>query len=192
MKKIIAMVVLVLTTLTMSAQRKSGFAVKAGVGLSSVVGSDADAKLTFAYKAGVSYELGLAEDFSLIPGLEFVTKGFKSKNIDGNVSMTYIQIPVFVAFKIPVSDEMKLAIKIGPYASYGLFGSDIYWYGGREVNVFDSDKGLERFDAGGIAGISLDFSECSVGLEYSRGLTKLDSHYNQFNQAFGLVVSYKF
>lgn len=86
--------------------------------------------------------------------------------------------------------KLTFAYKVGSYASYSLFGSEIYWYGGKEINVFDSNGGFERFDAGAIAGISLDFPECSVGLEYSRGLTKLDSHYNAFHQAFGLVVSY--
>lgn len=193
MKKLIVMVALALTTLTMSAQRHSGFAVKAGSGLSSVVGSDANRiRWTFAYKAGISYEMGLAEGFSLIPGVEFITKGFKSKNIDGNVNMSYAQIPIFAAFKIPVSSGVKLAVKVGPYASYGLYGSDIYFYGRGNINVFDSNGGFERFDAGAIAGISIDIPEGSLGVEYSRGLTKLDSHYKAYHQAVGLVVSYKF
>lgn len=179
-------------TLTKSAQKqRSGFFTKAGVGLSSVVGSNADTKLKFSYKVGVAYELELAEMFSLIPGLEFITKGFKSDAVEGDINMSYLQIPILVAFKTPVSDKMQFAFKVGPYISYGLFGSDISSYGSRRVNVFDSDYGFERFDAGAIIGISLDFSEGSVGLEYSRGMTKLDSNYNAYHQAFGLVVSYK-
>ena len=192
MKKLLAVVALALMTLTMSAQEDSKVTVKAGFGLASVVGSDADTKTTVAYKVGISYDLALSEKFFIIPGVEFSTKGFKSDAIDGSISMSYLQVPVFAAYKFPLSDNMKLAIKAGPYVSYGLFGSDIEWYDGDKTNVFDSDGGYKRFDAGVIAGVSLDFGQFAVGAEYSRGLSKLDSSVSQFNQAFGLVLGYKF
>ena len=192
MKKLLAVVALALMTLTMSAQEDSKVTVKAGFGLASVVGSDADTKTMVAYKVGISYDLALSEKFFIIPGVEFSTKGFKSDAIDGSISMSYLQVPVFAAYKFPLSDNMKLAIKAGPYVSYGLFGSDIEWYDGDKTNVFDSDGGYKRFDAGVIAGVSLDFGQFAVGAEYSRGLSKLDSSVSQFNQAFGLVLGYKF
>lgn len=192
MKKFIAMVALALMTITVSAQEDSKITVKAGVGLSSVVGSDADTKTTFSYKVGVSYDLSLSENFSIIPGVEFATKGFKSDAVDGSISMSYLQVPVFAAYKFPLSDNMKLAIKAGPYVSYGIFGSDIEWSDGEKNNVFDSDGGLDRFDAGVIAGVSLDFNEFQIGVEYSRGLKKLTSDFSQFNQAYGVVFGYKF
>lgn len=194
MKKIFLVATLALTALTVSAQEDSKFTVKVGVGLSSVVGSDADnAKTTFAYKLGLSYDLGVTENFFVIPGIEFATKGLKADGIDGRISMSYLQVPIFAAYKFPIADNMKLGIKAGPYVAFGLFGSDIKDYeSGKTINVFDSDGGYKRFDAGAIAGISLDFDQFMVGFEYSRGLTKLDSDFSQFNQAFGLVFGYKF
>lgn len=192
MKKFFAVVALALMTLTVSAQEDSKITVKAGVGLSSVVGSDADTKTTVAYKVGISYDLGLSEKFSIIPGVELSTKGYKSDVVDGSISMAYLQVPVFAAYKFPISDNMKLAIKAGPYVSYGLYGSDIEWYDGGKSNVFDSDGGFKRFDAGVIAGVSLDFNQFVIGAEYSRGLTKMASDYSMFNQAFGVVLGYKF
>lgn len=186
------MVALALTTLTMSAQEDSKFTVKVGGGLSSVVGSDADTKTIFSYKVGASYDWGLSEHFSIMPGLEFATKGFKSDGIDGNISMSYLQIPIFAAYKFNISDGKKLVVKAGPYVSYGLFGSDIEWYDGSSTNIFDSDEGFDRFDAGIIAGVSFEFNQFVVGLEYSRGLKKLDSDYSEFNQAYGIVFGYKF
>ena len=192
MKKTLLMVALAFTTLTMSAQEDSKWTVKAGMGMSSIVGSDADTKSVISYKAGISYDLGLSEKFSIIPGLEFVTKGFKSDAIDGNISMSYLQVPIHAAYKFSISDNMKLSVKAGPYVAYGLFGSDIEWYGGGETNVFDSDGGYNRFDAGVNVGASVDFNTFTIGVEYSRGLTKLDSDYKQYNQAFGVVLGYKF
>ena len=192
MKKLLAVVALALMTLTVSAQDDLKVTVKAGVGLSSLVGSDADTKTTIAYKVGVSYDLGLSKNFLIIPGVELSTKGFKSDAVDGRISMSYLQVPIFAAYKFSVESDVKLAIKAGPYVSYGLFGSDIEWYDGDKTNVFDSDGGYKRFDAGVIAGVSLDFGQFAVGAEYSRGLSKLDSSVSQFNQAFGLVLGYKF
>lgn len=192
MKKLLAVVALALMTLTMSAQDDLKVTVKAGVGLSSLVGSDADTKTTVAYKVGVSYDLGLSENFLIIPGVEFSTKGFKSDAVDGRISMSYLQVPIFAAYKFSVESDVKLAIKAGPYVSYGLFGSDIQFVSGEKKNVFDSDWGYKRFDAGVIAGVQLECDEYVIGFEYSRGLTKLDSSVSQFNQAFGIVLGYKF
>ena len=192
MKKIFAVVALALTTLTMSAQEDSKITVKAGVGMTSIVGSDTEHdKSIVSYKVGVSYDLGVSEKFSVIPGLEYVNKGFKEDGIDGNINMSYLQIPVFAAYKLPISDNMKLAIKAGPYISYGIFGSDITFYGAGSINVFDSDM-FDRFDIGAIAGVSLDFEQFMIGLEYSRGLKKLNSDVSAYNQAFGIVFGYKF
>lgn len=191
MKKLLLMVAIALTTLTMSAQEDSKWTVKAGIGLSSVVG-EANTDAVFAYKIGVFYDYGISEEFSIIPGIEYASKGFKAKSITGNISMSYFQIPIFAAYKFNISDNMKLVAKAGPYVAYGLFGSDILWDGGTETNIFDSDTGYKRFDMGIIAGVSLDFDQFTVGIEYSRGLTKLDSQYKQYNQAYGLTFGYKF
>ena len=188
MKKVLLMVALALTTLTMSAQEDSKWTVKAGVGFSSVVGDDAETDNVFSYKVGLSYDFGISENFSIIPGAELATKGYKSDVVDGDISMSYLQIPIFAAYKF----NMKLAIKAGPYLSYGLFGSDIEWYDGGSTNVFDSDGGFERFDAGIIAGVSLNFNQFEVGVEYSRGLKKLDSDIKAYNQDFGVTFGYKF
>ena len=192
MKKLLAVVALALMTLTMSAQEDYKITVKAGVGLSSLVGSDADTKLSVAYKVGISYDLALSEKFLIIPGLELSAKGFKSDLVDGKVTMTYLQVPVFAAYKFSIDNDVKLAIKAGPYVSYGLFGSDIQWDGGEKTNIFDSDLGYKRFDAGVIAGAQLECDEYVLGVEYSRGLSKLDSNFKQFNQAFGIVLGYRF
>lgn len=193
MKKVLLMVALAFTTLTISAQEDSKWTMKAGFGMSSIVGSDVDdVKSVLAYKVGVAYGLELSENFSILPGLEFAVKGFKSDWIDGNIKMAYLQIPIHAAYSFSISDNMDLSVKAGPYLAYGIFGSDIEWYGGGKTNIFDSDGGFNRFDAGVNLGASVDFGIFTAGIEYSHGLTKLDSDYKQYNQAFGVVVGYKF
>ena len=192
MKKFFCMAALALATLSMSAQEDSKFTLKAGLGLSSVVGSDVDgAKSKLAYKVGATYDFNVGENFAIIPGVELVAKGTELEGIDGNIDMYYLQIPILAAYKFNVSDNMKLSVKAGPYVSYGLFGSDIELYGYGSVNAFD-DEMFDRFDAGIAAGLSLDIDKFTVGVEYSRGLMKMAEETKCFNQAYGIVVGYKF
>ena len=191
MKKLLLMVALAFTTLNMNAQDESKITVKAGVGISSVVGSDADTKNSLSYKVGVSYDWGVAENFSIIPGVEFAVKGHKVDGIDGSINKGYLQIPIFAAYKFRLSDSMKLALKAGPNIGFGVVGSDIEFADGSKVNVFDKDA-YERFDIGIIAGVSLDIDKFMVGVEYSRGFKKLISDMSAFNQGVGVVVGYRF
>lgn len=192
MKKFLLVVALAFTTLNMSAQDESKFTVKAGVGVSTVVGSDTEAdKAAISYKVGFSYDVEAAKNFYIIPGLEFAKKGFKEDGIDGTINMSYLQIPVFAAYKFGLSDNMKLSVKAGPNFAFGVIGSDIEFLGGGKINVFDKDM-FDRFDIGLIAGLSLDMSNFTVGVEYSRGFKKLNSDVSAFNQGFGVVVGYRF
>lgn len=64
-----------------------------------------------------------------------MTKGLKSDIVDGNISMSYFQIPIFAAYKFPISDNMKSAVKAGPYLSCGVFVSDIEWSDGTNQRI---------------------------------------------------------
>lgn len=191
MRKILLLVALAFA-MTMSAQNEHKFAIKAGAGLSTLVGSDSDGcKTILSYTVGASYDLSLSEKFSVIPGLELAKKGWKEDGVEGDINMGYIQVPVFAALKFPLGEAgTSLSIKVGPYVSYGLYGSDIYFADINEtINVFDE---FERFDYGAIAGVSLDFDDVFVGIEYSRGLAKVHSSLKAYNQVIGLNVGYKF
>lgn len=164
----------------------SKFMIKTGGGISSVVGKHADTNLKFSFLKGISYDIALSNNFSIIPGLEIALKGCHTEIIDETIHMWYLQMPILAALKFDISDNIKFAIKTGPYASYGLFGSTVYSY-----SVFDSDEGFRRFDMGAIVGVSLEIEHFMIGVEYSRGLRKLDSHFKQYNQAFDLVFGIK-
>lgn len=193
MKKIFTMVVLALTTLSMSAQEDSKLTFKAGVGLSSLVGDDADGiDSKIAFKVGATYDFNINENFAIVPGVELVCKGYAADGIDGDIHTYSLQVPVLAAYKFAVSDNFKLAVKAGPYLSYGLFGSDIDFGGGYEFNIYDDEVGGERLDAGILAGVSAEFGKWSVGFEYSRGLMKALEDTKAYNQAYGVTVGYKF
>lgn len=190
------MVVLALTTLSMSAQEDSKFTFKAGVGLSSMAGDDnegVDSKI--AYKIGATYDFNINENFAIVPGAELVCKGYSLDGVDGDINTYSLQVPVLATYKFNVSDNVKLAVKAGPYVSYGIFGSDVeldFGYWTYEVNVYDDEFGGERLDAGILAGVSADFGKWTVGVEYSRGFLKAVEDTKVYNQSYGITVGYKF
>lgn len=195
MKKLFTLVVIALTTLTISAQKDRNLTVKIGVGSGTIVGSDAKkVKSAISFKIGASYDIALGDNFYIIPGIEIVDKGFKDKTWEGAVDREYIQIPVFAGYKFDLSEPVKLTVKAGPYMAYGIGGTSItfnnfttgYSY---KRKVFDE---FHRFDAGIIAGVSLDIKRFVIGAEYSRGLTHVMSGGSGYNQVFGGVVGYRF
>lgn len=192
MKKVLLSVFFMLTALTINAQEDNKVNVTAGIGASSVVGSDAKTTSAFSYKLGITYDCKVAENFYIVPGLDFVAKGFNSTSIEGRINMSYIQIPVSATYKFSITDNVRVGAHVGPYFSFGIYGSDIELYNGTEFNMFDADLGYKRFDTGVITGINIEFYKFSVGFEYSRGFVKLDPNYSQFNQTIGVAFGYYF
>ena len=186
-------VALVLATVSLSAQEDSRFAVRVGVGASSVVGSDAySSSAKLFYKVGLLYDWAFSESFSLLPAVEIANKGANVDEIEGSIDMLYIQVPIHVAYRFNLSNNLKLGINVGPYVAYGIAGSDLLWDDGSVTNVFDGDNGYDRFDIGVGLGVNLDFNKFVVGVDYTRGLEKLDPNFKQFNQTIGVVFGYKF
>lgn len=199
MRKLLTAVALAFATLTINAQDNHNFTIKAGVGLASVVGSDADTKMKIAAKAGVAYDLKLYKGLYLIPEIDFALKGFNTSTVnystfDKAVHMAYLQAPIMAAYKFNLKEDRKIVVKAGPYFACGLFGSKItinnFW-SSEEVSVFDSDYGLRRFDVGICTGAAFEQGHFAIGLEYSRGLRRLAPDFRQYNQAFGIVLGYR-
>lgn len=197
MKRFLTIAALVLVALQTSAQRDYKFTAKLGVGLSSVVGRNADTKVFVAAKAGLSYDLKLFGNLYLIPEVDFDLKGFNPKYVnnftrDKAILMAYVQGTPHVAYKFRLNEGRNIVLKAGPYFAYGVVGSSVnvtdFW-SSYEADIFD---GIRRFDMGVHAGLAYERNHFSFGLEYSRGLRSLAPDVSIYNQAFGLVLGYKF
>lgn len=182
------MVVLAFTTLSMNAQENSKFAFKAGFGLTSVEGHDVDCKNKFAFKLGLSYDCGISKHFSIIPGIEFVNKGCSNFGMDEDIHLYYVQLPVLVAFKFDLNENVKLTLSAGHYLAYGVNGSELD-FGYYTCDAFDF---CDRVDAGVMTGMTLAIDKFTIGAEYSRSISRLHSDYSAYNQAYGITVGYKF
>lgn len=196
MRRFLTIAALAFAVLTTSAQRESKLTVKAGVGLSSVVGADANTKVKIAAKVGAAYDVRLYKGLYVIPELDFSLKGFNPDGVnlitrDKVIHMTYLQAPIMMGYKFRLKNGGNIVVKAGPYFACGLFGSKIdsngYYHIG-DVNVFDSEYGFRRFDLGIATSLTYEHDHFTIGFEYSRGLHRLHPDFRMYNQAFGITL----
>lgn len=208
MKKIIVIVCVCFLTMNVSAQIT--WNAKGGIGAASAITSNgADAKLRIVGKIGAGIEVPLGHDFMLMPSLEAAWKGGKYKwnkaGYDGeeNISTTYIQIPVLMAYRLNLSERWNMAIKAGPYFAYAVSGKDkqSFTYNGKRysgnLDIFDSGemggKTAKRFDVGVDVGVDFEYHRFVIGLEYELGFISMAPNDGTLkNQALYLTVGYKF
>lgn len=204
MKKYLLLVAMVFTTLLVHAQVT--WNVKAGAGLSQAVGlnEEGDSKPKFVYKFGVGAELPLKGNFMLMPSLEYANKGAKWEHsqagISATINMHYLQIPVQLAYRIPVKAS-NITLKAGPYFAYAMSGNlkyetikpNVLISGNDNIDLFDEGCGGKRFDIGIDAGVDIEYHRFVIGMEYELGFMKMvdaASHVN--NSAAYITLGYKF
>lgn len=206
MKKVFFVLSMLLVTAFVHAQIT--WNVKGGVGVSTMRMSDSesDTKSKAVWRLGLGIETPITNNLLFMPSLEIATKGTKIVDsevdwtFDRDVSVTYIQIPLLLAYRIPVESQ-NLTLKVGPYFAYGVSCSGTYKeiYGGQifdgTVSTF-SDMGAERFDAGVTVGIGYEYRRFELGVEYEYGLANVididEDNLKVNNGAFYVTLGYKF
>ena len=194
------------TGLTTNAQKASAI-IKAGLNLANVsVNKDGDvddSKTLTSFHVGLTGDIALTSFLSFQPGILFTGKGAKTEV--GNSSDAtyykavsnpyYIEVPVNMVFKVPMSKEAKFFVGAGPYLGIGVAGKNKVE--GKYLGVaFDSESDIDfsnddpttlnfeegagfgimrRFDYGlnGIAG--LEGKSILFSVNYGLGLAKLQS-----------------
>ena len=212
MKKLFFAVVLLLTTLTVNAQRgvfneynpyqrydvvenyrEKNFQIRTGWGLSNLAGTSAYS--AFSCKLAFSYDVNLVSGLYLIPEADFIIKGSNPTSWSNRLNLTYFQVPVCLAWKFQLPRDMKIGLKAGPYAAVCLFGSRVNWDDYGTSSVFSSYYGSNRFDAGILTGVHFDFYYFTVGMEYSYGFVMLNSGYTPldgYNSTFDVSFGVRF
>ena len=176
-------------TMAMMASAQITWNAKLGGGIATLWGRDADdPKPHFVAKAGVGLEKPLSANWSLMPSFEVAWKGFKYDNFTGDI--LYLQIPIVAAYRVNLSSDWNLALKVGPYFAYsvydhGKFSSGAYSY--------SDDLDIKKFDVGLDAGIDFEYHRFVIGVEGEMGLRSLGgSDPKIYNLAFYATVGYKF
>lgn len=213
----IAVVVLAMNT---SAQVR--WAVEGNVGTGVLMGLPGHTAHTVAYRIGPTAIIPVKGWLSLRPGLMWAHKGGVVEGYYGDeqitearmpISLDFVEMPVLLAVRFPISDACGLTLKTGPYVGYGisgktkvkpdgggmismsgnLFSGPCDYYGNAQTSnkkTFVLPK-LNRWDAGLTWGIELEFNEhYAVGGNLSWGWARLSPEglADNIGEAFGQVI----
>jgi hypothetical protein len=100
-------------------------------------------------------------------------------------SLYYMELPVTVAYIMPLTGKLKSRLQLGPYVGLGLAGSN---------SAFTEN--LRRFNFGLTGGIGMDVGRFFVGASYNFGMfnvaRNLPSRLRQVINSANLVVGWNF
>lgn len=192
MKKILLFAVIVLCSLTASAQtggaspffstEKAGqgvnFGIELGVNMSKLTGDIDNVKSRVGFNAGVAVNIPLVKSLYVKTGLQYTEKGVKGKGESSGSRITagYIELPVLASYRYDFDGQTQLQVNIGPYFAYGVTGevkSQGLFNG--TLDTFGDNGVLKRFDAGLhlSAGVTVS-RNVYAGLGYEFGLNNIN------------------
>ena len=151
------------------------FGVKGGFNMSNLYQSEADDNnVIYGFNAGVYATLPVSDFIAIQPEILFTTKGaeldYNNAFVQGNskFKLNYIEVPLLVRVNI----TKNFNLQAGGYASY-LVSSKVTGEGAFDFDEDLDTDDLNKFDAGIVAGVGVDFSPISLGVRYNYGLTTI-------------------
>ena len=161
----------------------------AGYSMASASFKDGDTKSLSSFHAGLTADFRLSNNLYLNSGVIYNNKGYNYEHnyVSEEATPQYIDIPVQLSVRIPLSTTLKLELCAGPYAAFCIGGkvTDKYYY-----SVYDESfsSAYNGFDYGLQAGAGLIIQHhirLSVGYQLGMG-----SDYQ--NRCLMAGVSYRF
>ncbi len=191
---------LVGTVCMANAQDKIQFGVRAGMNINSLSEGDLDSRI--GYHVGAVMDWNVAKNLYVQPGLFFTTRGAKSEfkfedegiqvSEETKYNLNYLQIPISVSYRFPVSEQFKIDVNAGPYFAMGIGGK--YKFEGEEEDVFGDEGDCKRFDTGLRIGAGVHIQKVSIGLIYDLGLANIakEEGGKLKNGSFQISLGYNF
>lgn len=162
-----------------------------------------DANLLTSFHVGIMGDITIAKILAIQPGIIFTGKGSKIQSgnssdlnyFKATVNPYYIEIPVNVAIKLPISGESNFFVGAGPYIAMGVGGKrkiegktlgvaysskEKIEYSSDDPSTFNNEEGtglgvMRRFDYGLNATAGFQLGGGMIALNYGYGLAKLQS-----------------
>lgn len=191
MKKFkLSLIIACLAMVTLASAQSASLIIKGGLNMSNFYGSNLnDKNIKPGFHIGVGADLEFLHNVSLQTGLFYSAKGAKynyysklTEDVEFEWSANYIQLPLHLAYKFDITPGAKLVLHAGPYLAYGIGGErkinnyrgDLdQLFGEQDVNTFDKNHGLKRFDSGVGIGVGAEFGLITIDLGWDMGLTDL-------------------
>lgn len=189
------------------------FGLRAGLAVSGHYNQDSEKSQT-GIDIGLTIDIRLSGKVFLLTGLDYVTKGTKTKDGEEWLGPTedymgslvrhanFLQLPLRVGYQFAVADDFYIMPYAGPYMAYGLGGKTKYTYVYIDNNETTTDKRptfdgvVNRFDYGVGLGVNLDYKKIVLSLEYDWGLqryVKKEAGYNDAKfKCMTITLGYKF
>jgi len=158
--------------------------------------------------AGLMFDLGLSNMFTIQPELYFVQKGHKTSynygvdNIktDLDFRLNTIELPILLKLQFgnPQKDAVGFNIVAGPYGSFFINGklnqitttpNSVEVKEVTKIKFDDEDGYKERFDFGLMGGVGVSFGHFVIDGRYSYGLKKVLSNDTEINPSDGFRTS---
>jgi outer membrane immunogenic protein len=148
-------------------------------------------KSKISFRAGIHTSFPLTSQISIMPQLNFVSKGARidqsetmeifgytySLSAKGYYKMNYLELPVHLVYNMKMPKGNNFFIGLGPSFSYGLSGEG-------KVDIYENDNGVEDQYTES-ADIKFDGKDNST--------TEDDfAHYKAFELGFSLIAGYHF
>lgn len=199
-----------------SAQELPKLGIEAGVNLSNSSWDvdPLDRKARVGFQVGLTADYAFTDAWHLQSGLSYTTKGGKVEGrtiadedvFEGKITVnqSYLQLPVYAAYKIEVVPGTRIVFNAGPYVALGTGGKskvsgtlptlNMIDVGDGNVDTFGEDGFLKRFDFGLGAGAGVELGNVVATIRYELGLINI-SQYNNFsykNRNAALTLGYRF
>ncbi|MBR1468902.1 MAG: PorT family protein [Prevotella sp.] len=194
MKKVMILAVMMVATLTASAQQAVGtwsVTPKVGLNLATIRDGGIDAKMKVGLVAGADLTYQIAQPFALSVGAFYSMQGAKGKDrefgvsYDAKLNLDYINIPIMANVYI----VRGLAIKAGIQPGFNVKHKMKVEGAGQSYE--QTIEGFKSFDFTIPLGLSYEISDFVIDARYNLGLTKLVEDTSGKNSVIQFTLGYK-
>lgn len=184
MKKIVLLLIAGAIAFSVSAQNK--FGIRGGLNMANVdieaSGLSVSPESRTTFFAGINFEVPMKENLFISPGIQYTGRGYKlsGNGNSGEAKLSYIDIPLLLNFKAPVSETANILISGGGIAGILLSATGESKYSNGTSNSEDIKDSFETFNFGLIFGGGIEIVSTSVTIipqvYYTIGLTNLEKN----------------
>lgn len=212
MKKLFAVAILAVMTLSANAQDFKKFRFGPTVGLNIATTTDAVVGSRVGFSVGALAEYNFTDNFFMTGALKFSQKGGKYDEalagvvVKNSANPGYIELPIHAGYRYSFG-QFSIFGEFGPYLAVGVCGKAKMEALGQErsIDYFgdpsdpdDNSAGVKRFDFGLGVAAGAEYKKCQLRIGYDFGLTGLENYdvpapfKKSKNRNFYVALSYMF
>ena len=198
MKKMMILAVMMVATLTASAQQAVGtwsVTPKVGMNFATVRDGGDDAKMKFGLVAGADLTYQIAQPFAISVGAFYSMQGAKVSEkefgvtVDGTANLEYINVPILANIYVVPGLAIKAGIQPGFNVKHKAKSK-----GKVEGHSFEAETDIDDFKSFDFSiplGLSYEFSDFVIDARYNLGLTDLIEDAKGKNSVIQFTLGYK-